>query len=203
MLKLRDIMTADVITVSPDLSLREAMELLAQRHVSGAPVVAGGQVLGVVTSTDLLQLAAALPGVPSGRDATADLEPDEEEPAYEGEDESSSSFFTDLWSDAGADTTARVETTASPEWNALEEHTVSEAMTNAIISLTSETSVVEAAEAMRRDKIHRVLVMDEGRLVGIVSALDITKAVAEHKLVAKTFVFSDDQTRDDREHWEG
>jgi len=203
MLKLRDIMTTDVITVSPDLSLREAMELLAQRHVSGAPVVAANKVLGVITSTDLLQLAAALPGVPSGRDATAEMEPEEEEPEYEGGDETPAAFFTDLWSDAGADTKERVETTASPEWNPLEEHTVAEAMTASVVSLPSETPVVEAADVMRRDKIHRVLVMDDGVLKGIVSSLDIAKAVAEHKLVAKTYVFSEDQKRDDREHWEG
>ncbi|MGH7679433.1 MAG: CBS domain-containing protein, partial [Gemmatimonadaceae bacterium] len=32
-------MTQDVLTVSPDLSVREAMDLLTSRHISGAPVV--------------------------------------------------------------------------------------------------------------------------------------------------------------------
>ena len=51
MLALRDIMTADVVTVSPQTTLREAMELLAQRHLSGAPVVSGGELVGVVSAT--------------------------------------------------------------------------------------------------------------------------------------------------------
>ncbi len=40
MLRLRDIMTTELVTVAPELSLRDAMELLVTSHVSGAPVVA-------------------------------------------------------------------------------------------------------------------------------------------------------------------
>ncbi|HUO52840.1 MAG TPA: CBS domain-containing protein [Gemmatimonadaceae bacterium] len=203
MLKLRDIMTSEVLTVSPELSLREAMEMLARRHVSGAPVVANGEVLGVVSATDLLQLAAALPGVPTGRGEEAEEEPDEEAPEWEAEDEPPGAFFTELWSDAGAETSGRMDATASPEWNPLEEHTVSEAMTADIVSLPSETPVEHAADAMNRRGIHRVLVMDEGKLVGIVSALDVAKAVAEHKFTARTYIFASDSARDEREDWEG
>lgn len=39
MLRLRDIMTKDVLTVTQDLAVRDAMALLASRHVSGAPVI--------------------------------------------------------------------------------------------------------------------------------------------------------------------
>jgi len=42
MLRLRDIMTTDALTVSPETTVREAMELLARHHVSDAPVVSGG-----------------------------------------------------------------------------------------------------------------------------------------------------------------
>src|SRR5215510_13878698 len=54
MLRLRDIMTTDVLPVSPETSVRDAMELLARHHVSGAPVIANHQLVGVVTTTDLL-----------------------------------------------------------------------------------------------------------------------------------------------------
>ena len=64
MLKLRDIMTRDVITLDSDLSVRDAMALLAGRHVSGAPVVSGANVIGVISGTDLLDFASSLPGIP-------------------------------------------------------------------------------------------------------------------------------------------
>jgi len=34
MLRLRDIMTTNVVTVSPEMSIREAMELFGKQHVS-------------------------------------------------------------------------------------------------------------------------------------------------------------------------
>lgn len=39
-----------------------------------------------------------------------------------------------------------------------------------------------AADAMQGAHAHRVLVIDEGRLTGIVSALDIARAVAQRTL---------------------
>ena len=39
MLKLRDIMTRDVVSATPDMTIRDAMQLLSERHLSGAPVV--------------------------------------------------------------------------------------------------------------------------------------------------------------------
>ena len=55
MLRLRDIMTTDVVSVPPDATLREVAEVLAERQVSGAPVVDGGRVVGVITATDLVR----------------------------------------------------------------------------------------------------------------------------------------------------
>ena len=53
MLKLRDIMTRELVTLSPEHSLREAMSILSSRPISGAPVVTNGKVVGVVSLTDL------------------------------------------------------------------------------------------------------------------------------------------------------
>lgn len=59
MLPLRDIMTMEIVTVSPETSIREAMELLVRRHVSGAPVVSGEQIVGIVSTTDLMTFAGS------------------------------------------------------------------------------------------------------------------------------------------------
>ena len=60
MLKLKDIMTRDVVSAAPDMTIRDAMELLSERHVSGAPVIDGGKVVGLFSSSDLLALLADL-----------------------------------------------------------------------------------------------------------------------------------------------
>jgi len=51
----RQFMTAKVVVVSPGTSLAEAARLFAQGEISGLPVIdADGQVVGIVTESDLL-----------------------------------------------------------------------------------------------------------------------------------------------------
>jgi CBS domain-containing protein len=190
MVRLRDLMTTDILTVGPETSLREAMELLGRHHVSGAPVVASGNLVGVVTATDLMAFISSLPGVPTERDATDALDFDELIPEPSEDDIDGNAFFTEFWDDAGADVVEREASITTPEWNSLEEHEVSEAMTCAPLRiLPPDADARLAAALMANERIHRVLVTEGTRLVGIVSSLDIAKAVAEHKIVERTYVF--------------
>jgi CBS domain-containing protein len=60
-----DIMTTDVITVRPDTSIFEAATLLADRHISGLPVVdEGGAVVGILSESDLLHRVETGTGKP-------------------------------------------------------------------------------------------------------------------------------------------
>ncbi len=204
MLKLRNIMTTDVVSVTPLTTLRDAMELLARHHVSGAPVLSGERVVGVVSADDLIGFAASAPGVPTERDESENTEwrdwselplPDDSDT----ENEPSGEFFTDLWDDAGAEVSERMAATEGPEWNVLDEHEVREVMTRRLWALGPEDSVENAAELMHRAAIHRVLVVEDERLVGIVTVSDIARAVAERKVSAKTYVFNRD--REFREPW--
>ena len=50
-----DIMTREVITVSPDDDVQTAANLLLEHHISGLPVIDGnGKVVGVITEADLI-----------------------------------------------------------------------------------------------------------------------------------------------------
>lgn len=201
MLHLADIMSTEVVTVSPDLGVRDAMDLFVASHISGAPVVSGQRVVGVVSTTDLLALAAGLPGAPTLREPPAEIGEWEDAEAFDTENEARAAYFTEMWEDAGADVAERTATPSTPEWNVLEEHTVSEAMTTALWSLPAETDVPHAAEYMQKHGIHRVLVMDGERLLGIVTTSDISAAVAEHKLTERRFVFGKPQVRADGSYW--
>lgn len=58
-MKVRDLMTKDVVSVSPDTSLRDAAAVLTRHRISGLPVVdASGEVLGVVSETDIVTRAS-------------------------------------------------------------------------------------------------------------------------------------------------
>ncbi len=190
MLRLRDIMTRQVVTLEPQMNLREAMEILTSRHVSGAPVVTGQKVVGVLSAGDLLAFAAA-PQREEERSAEPTLGEDWEEPAeWEDDEESeSTSFFTDMWDEHTEDATDVMATQGETSTDVLSNHLVEEAMTKKIRWLSPNADVRSAADMMRQFGVHRVLVVNRGRLVGLVSAMDITKAVADRKLTNTTYVF--------------
>jgi CBS domain-containing protein len=53
--RVKDLMTINVVSVPPETPLKEVGELLADRRISGLPVVDGqGRVLGVVSEADIL-----------------------------------------------------------------------------------------------------------------------------------------------------
>jgi CBS domain-containing protein len=195
MLKLRDIMTTDVMTVDPGLSIRNAMELFARRQVGGAPVVAGTKMIGLISMNDLVQFAASLPDPMTDRRREASREP---EPRSGGDGDADAAFYNELWSEGDADAIDQFAAVAGPEWNVLEEHTVNDAMTRDVRSLSPGTSVLDAAALMTDERIHRVVIMDGEEIVGIVSLTDIARAVAEHKLSDRTYVFSSGASFDDR-----
>ena len=61
MLKAKDIMTADVITVKPETTVEELARLLIEHKISGAPVVGDdNHLVGVVTENDLIKKNARL-----------------------------------------------------------------------------------------------------------------------------------------------
>lgn len=51
----RDIMSRPPITVVPSTTIAECARLLVDKHISGAPVVADGKVLGIVSEGDLMR----------------------------------------------------------------------------------------------------------------------------------------------------
>ena len=54
--KVRDVMTCDVVTVPPEASLATAIDMFLQRQISALPVVEGKRVVGIVTETDVLRV---------------------------------------------------------------------------------------------------------------------------------------------------
>ena len=188
MLKLSDIMTREVVTVTPQTSLRDAVELFTVKHISGAPVVVGTSVVGVVSAADVLAFAVSTPAVARGRPEPgewSDVSERSAEDEAERENVAPGSYFTFLWSDAGADVADRMSSTQSMDWSLLDEHTVDEVMTRNAVTLMPNDHVRTAAELMRHKVIHRIVVIEKGRVVGIVSALDVARAVAARKLTAR------------------
>lgn len=182
MLRVRDLMTTDIVTLGPEMDLREATDTLVQHHVSGAPVVADRRIVGVISATDLLEFAQSTPPVPTvGAEGpeVAELETPAE---WEEGLDSPAAYYIEWWSDAGAEVSERFRAVRSPEWDLMAEHTVSETMTRSLCAVRPDATIASAADYMLRAGVHRVLVVDGGKLVGILTTTDFVRAVAQGRL---------------------
>ncbi len=52
-------MTTEVITLSPDQTLLKAMNIIQQKRIRHLPVVQGGKVVGIVTELDVRRAGAS------------------------------------------------------------------------------------------------------------------------------------------------
>lgn len=61
--KVKDVMTCDVITVSPETSVEEAARIINDHKIGGLPVVEEDILVGIITETDLLELFIEVMGI--------------------------------------------------------------------------------------------------------------------------------------------
>jgi CBS domain-containing protein len=171
MLTLRDCMTRDLVTLNPDDTLGEAITLLSERFISGAPVLIGDEVVGVISAMDIMDFAANTSV--SGNHGDQDEWSMDDTP-----DETASSYFTDLWDEGSG--LLDEEQASAPDL--LADHTVSEAMTRGLLTLPPETEVHVAAAFMIEHGVHRVIVASDGRLEGLVTTTDFLRLIADRRL---------------------
>jgi CBS domain-containing protein len=188
MLRVREIMTPHVVTLSPDASLREAVETLVSCRIGGAPVLEGARIVGVLSAPDILEFESVTPV------SRRETEPDEDEgsmlePAEEWSEGNDvpAAFFTDLWS--GSESTITDLSADGLQWDFLEDHSVAEAMSRAVCTLPAAFEVSAAAAQMLAAGVQRALVTEGEELVGILTTTDILRAVAERRLSVRQFVF--------------
>ena len=54
-LRVKDLMQSDVVTVGPDLTLRELEEVLLRHRIHGVPVVERGRIVGHISRSDVVR----------------------------------------------------------------------------------------------------------------------------------------------------
>jgi acetoin utilization protein AcuB len=65
-----DVMSRPIVSATPEMTVRDAADLLRGRTIGCLPVVDGGRMVGIVTTTDLLELIGSeveRPVRPTGR----------------------------------------------------------------------------------------------------------------------------------------
>lgn len=145
----RDFMSKHVVAVNPSDPVGDALKLMVENRVSALPVVDGhDRCVGMLSSTDLLQLALQLGG---------ELEA--------------------LNTSEGLNHELLIE---KLEHTGFSNQAVTEVMTHVAVTVQPETTMVAAAAAMIRNRVHRLAVTEgKGKLVGLISTMDIVRALAE------------------------
>jgi CBS domain-containing protein len=146
----RDLMTTDVITVTPETPLSEFARICAEDGISGAPVVTvDGRLVGIVTRTDLVRHLAEGGGRASG--GSQDFR------ALAALGEESLGARPGMASESEAEVLGVVDDIMEPE----------------VLSVPPGEPASSVARRMADRRVHRVVVLEEGRVVGILTSLDV------------------------------
>jgi len=158
-LRARDIMTTTIVSVAENATVRELVALLQDHQISGVPVVnARGKITGVVSVSDI---AAA-----SGE--VAAIAPEVASPE----------FYVHGWED-------KLHPDELRQLRVEDEGLlVRDIMTPSVYTVTADAPVTEVARTMVNGHVHRLLVGDGDKLVGIVSTLDLLRSIAGEGCVA-------------------
>jgi len=147
-----DVMTTNVITVTPDTSVQTLAALLSERGISGVPVVdAAGRLVGIVSEGDLLHRA-----------------------------ETGTARRTERRRFRWLDTIASDQELAR-DYVKSRGQVVSDVMSREVIAVSEMAELGEIADLLEIKRIKRVPVVRDGKLVGIVSRANLVRALATVK----------------------
>lgn len=147
-----EVMQTDVVTVDVNTPLSEVERLLSEARIGGVPVTAeGGRVVGVLSLKDLVDRYTQDPDArPRRGRGFYDVA------TYDLDDEDLESF----------------------EVPAEAEETAGQLMSMQVISVQRGDDLRTVARTMVQNNVHRVLVQDGGRSVGLLSTMDLLRAAA-------------------------
>ncbi|MEZ5978731.1 MAG: CBS domain-containing protein [Planctomycetota bacterium] len=161
--RVRDAMRSKVQTLDPDDTIEIAVERLEEQNATGAPVVdRSGRLLGVLSLRDVARSGRMESDrVTSSRSAPSDPIVPEDDGFYDDEEE--------------------VYSTPDERDALLGRVRVAEWMTPGVVTTTPDATVAEVCRTMVAESIHRVFVVEGGRLCGVVSTTDVVRLVAGHR----------------------
>jgi len=147
MIKAKDIMSKEIISVSPETEITQAANLLLEKRINGVPVVdAAGKLVGILCQSDLIAQQKSIP-IPS--------------------------LFTLLDGYISLTNSKRMD----KEVEKIAATKVSEAMTPNPVTVGPETGIEKIATLMVEKNYHTLPVIDAGKLVGILGKEDVLRTL--------------------------
>lgn len=153
-MKVKDLMTAEVITVGPSATIEQVAEILHQYHFTGIPVVDKGQrLLGVIMERDFITADSKL-YLPTYIKMLRDLDFVQNDKKH-----------------------------LSKEAQALMTATAKDVMNSNIVTASPEDSIEKLSELFATKRVNPIPVVDEGfKLVGVISRSDLIKLFSRNNI---------------------
>ena len=145
----RDIMRSDVITIGPDATVRELADLLAEHAISGVPVVDGKGALVGVVTEGDVIMQDAELHFPH--------------------------YVQFLDSVIYLESVRKFEERFRKTFG----NKVADVMSTEVVSVGPDATIHEVTTLMADNDVNRLPVIDEGRIVGIITRGDIVRALAQ------------------------
>ncbi|MRR12873.1 CBS domain-containing protein [bacterium] len=146
-LKVRDIMTTDPVVVAPSATVTEAARLMVDKGIGALPVLEDGKLIGLVTEGDLIMQDVKL-----------------EFPTYlhllDG-------FI--MYPPATARFESELKKAVAADVRAV--------MTPDPVTVSADADVADAATLLVERDVSRLPVLDDGKLVGVVSKSDVVRSL--------------------------
>ena len=150
-MRVRDVMSADVVTLAPTTTLREAAITLADESVGGCPVVDDqGRMVGMLSEVDILEALKT-----QNKELRMLMPP---------EITFGISFVEVI-----------KEREALAAFKEIERTLVRDVMATAVHAVSPDDHVEKAIRLMVEHKVHRIPVLEGGRLVGILTRGDVLR----------------------------
>ena len=151
----KDYMKKKVLHLRPGDSIFKVAKFLSKHHISGAPVVNKGKVIGIISETDLIKyMRLKLPS----------------ESSMTHEFHVLSILLISMVKD---------HLEFKKELEKMAKIKVKDLMSRDVIWISPNESIIDAATVMEKNRIDRLPVIDSGRLVGIIARPDLIRALIE------------------------
>lgn len=194
-----DVMTRKPLTVAPDALLPKAARIMLENKITALPVVENGKMIGILTNSDILRfILAEYPGLKKEirvknymTDEVVSIDSDtsllechrlmgtkriRSLPVVDDGKLIGIVTRTDLMSSDPSRLASKNNQEISLQ---ILTQPVNRLMTTNVISIHPETELTSAAELMLHHKIHSLVVMEDNKLVGIITESDLFLMVVQ------------------------